>query len=92
MLVAGPGTPADSVASLIALAKKSPGSLYLRLGRHRHGEPPAGACWPPKPASTLTHVPFKGTAGAQVDLLWPGASRDDVDNLTNGLANARPAR
>jgi tripartite-type tricarboxylate transporter receptor subunit TctC len=91
VLVTGPGTPAESVPALIALAKKTPGSLTYASAGTATVSHLAGALFAAETGTTLTHVPYKGTAGAQVDLL-AGRVSLMFDNLTNGLANAKAGK
>ena len=92
LLVAGPGMPADSVPALIAHARANPGATlsYASAGIATTSHL-AGALLAAETGMTLTHVPYKGTAGAQVDLL---AGRISImfDNLPNGLANAKAGK
>jgi tripartite-type tricarboxylate transporter receptor subunit TctC len=91
VLVAGPGTPVDSLAGLIALARKNPGTLSYASAGTATVSHLAGALLASEAGLTMTHIPYKGTAGAQVDLL---AGRVSIifDNLPNGLANAKLGR
>ena len=69
-LVVHPSTPVHSVAELIAYAKANPGKLELRLGRHRHASATSAANISPTAAGVkLTHIPYKGTGPAIIDLL-----------------------
>ena len=92
VLVAGPGTPVDSVAALIAYARANPGTplSYASAGVATTSHL-AGALLASETGIAFTHIPYKGTAGAQVDLL---AGRISVmfDNLPNGLANAKAGK
>lgn len=91
VLVIGPNTPADSIPSLIALAKKTGGKLTYASAGTATVSHLAGAMFAAETGITLTHVPYKGTAGAQVDLL-AGRVSLMFDNLTNGLANAKAGK
>jgi tripartite-type tricarboxylate transporter receptor subunit TctC len=91
VLVAGPGTPVDSVQALVALARKNPGTLSYASAGTATVSHLAGALLAAETGTPLTHIPYKGTGGAQVDLL---AGRVSImfDNLTNGLANAKAGK
>ena len=92
LLVAGPGLPVDSVPALIAYARSNPGAnlSYASAGIATTSHL-AGALLAAETGMTLTHVPYKGTAGAQVDLL-AGRITIMFDNLPNGLANAKAGK
>ena len=68
-LVTNPSVPAKTVAEFIAYAKANPGKLFY--GSPGNGTPHHLAMEVFKQASgmDLTHVPYKGTAGAVQDLL-----------------------
>jgi tripartite-type tricarboxylate transporter receptor subunit TctC len=91
VLVVGPGTQADSVQSLVALARRTPGALSYASAGTATVSHLAGALLAAETGVPLTHIPYKGTGGAQVDLL---AGRVSImfDNLTNGLANAKAGK
>ena len=91
VLVAGPGTPVDSLPGLIALARKNPGMLSYASAGTATVSHLAGALLASEAGLLMTHIPYKGTAGAQVDLL---AGRVSImfDNVPNGLANAKSGR
>lgn len=68
-LVAHPSLPANSVGELIALAKKSPGSLGF--GTAGNGTPGhlTGEMFKVAAQVDLKHVPYKGSAPALTDLI-----------------------
>jgi tripartite-type tricarboxylate transporter receptor subunit TctC len=69
VLVTHPGVPVKSVADVIALAKSRPGALnYASIG---NASPPhlAGELFNQLAGVTLVHVPYKGSAPAQTDLI-----------------------
>jgi len=69
VLVVNPAVPAKSVAELIALARSKPGALnYASIG---NASPPhlAGELLNQLTGVHLTHVPYKGSAPAQADLI-----------------------
>ena len=69
VLVANPSVPVNSVAEVIALAKAKPGSLnFASIG---NASPPhlAGELFNQLAGVSLVHVPYKGSAPAQADLI-----------------------
>ena len=69
VMVVNPGVPAKSVADVIAMAKAKPGALnYASIG---NASPPhlAGELFNQLAGVTLVHVPYKGSAPAQTDLI-----------------------
>jgi tripartite-type tricarboxylate transporter receptor subunit TctC len=69
VLVTNPGVPVKSVAEVIALAKAKPGALnYASIG---NASPPhlAGELFNQLAGVSLVHVPYKGSAPAQTDLI-----------------------
>jgi len=82
-IVVHPGVPARSVQELIALARKRPGVLTF-------GSPGVGTVghltmelFNSMAALKMTHVPYKGVAPAQVDLL-----AGQIDVITMSIPNA----
>ncbi|NBS59410.1 MAG: tripartite tricarboxylate transporter substrate binding protein, partial [Betaproteobacteria bacterium] len=69
VLVENPGVPAKTVAELVALAKSKPGTInYASIG---NASPPhlAGELFNQIAGVTMVHVPYKGSAPAQTDLI-----------------------
>ena len=69
VLVVHPSVPANSVKSLIALAKTKPAQLnYASSGNGTAGHL-AGVLLSTNAGITLTHIPYKGSAPALVDVI-----------------------
>ena len=64
-----PQLPANSVSELIALAKKSPGKLRYGSGGPGSGEHFATAQFTHMAGIDMLHVPYKGVAGALIDVI-----------------------
>jgi len=69
ILVAHPLVPARNAGELIALAKRSPGMLNMANGDAGGGQHIAGALFNLMAGTTMTHIPYKGTGPATVDLM-----------------------
>lgn len=67
-LVVNPAVPANSVADLVALAKKQPGKLHYGSGGSGTTLHLSGALFAMAAGVQLTHVPYKGTAPAITDV------------------------
>jgi tripartite-type tricarboxylate transporter receptor subunit TctC len=69
LLVAAPGSPANSVADLIAYARQHPGKV--NFASPGHGTPPhmVGEMFRLHAAIDIVHVPYKGTAAALTDIM-----------------------
>lgn len=85
MLIVPPGSPANSVKELIALAKSRPGKLNFGSGGKGTGIHMAGELFKLTAGVNIVHVPYKGAGPAQTALL-----ASEVDMLFNGLAPALP--
>jgi tripartite-type tricarboxylate transporter receptor subunit TctC len=69
LLVATPGVPAKSVAELIALAKSKPGVLsYSSVGEASLAHL-AGLLFSSMAGVELTHIPYKSSTNAVIDLM-----------------------
>ncbi|HEX9687205.1 MAG TPA: tripartite tricarboxylate transporter substrate-binding protein [Burkholderiales bacterium] len=64
-----PQLPANSVAELIALAKKSPGKIRYGSGGPGSGEHFATVMFTQAAGIDMLHVPYKGVAGALIDAI-----------------------
>ncbi len=85
VLVVHPSVPARSVREYIALAKARPGQLhYASAGV---GSPPhiTAALFAAYAEINITHIPYKGTAGALNDVLG-----GHVESMTVSLTTAAP--
>src|SRR2546430_3960691 len=80
MLVINPEIPANSVAELIALAKKDPGKLSYASGSS--AAIVAGATFARLAGIDLLHVPYKSSPPALTDLMARRTSMMFIDVLT----------
>ena len=88
VLVVHPSVPVASMPELIAYAREHPGALNYGsagIGTVSHL---AGALVGATAHVQFVHVPYKGTAAAQVDLL-SGRLQFMFDSMVSALANAR---
>ena len=69
VVTVNPELPANSVAELIALAKKSPGKLRYGSGGPGSGEHFATVMFTHAAGIDMLHVPYKGVAGALLDTI-----------------------
>jgi tripartite-type tricarboxylate transporter receptor subunit TctC len=69
VLMLHPSIPAGSVKELIALAKANPGQLNFGSSGNGSSHHLAGELFDSMAGVKMTHVPYKGTAAALVDLL-----------------------
>ena len=69
ILVINPGVPAKSVKELIALAKAQPGKLNYGSAGPGSSLHMTGELFKLESGADITHIPYKGTAPALVDLL-----------------------
>lgn len=91
VLVVHPSIPASSVQELVDHARKNPNALNYASAGTGTVSHLAGALLASEAGIAITHVPYKGTAGAQMDLL-AGRITMLFDNLTNGFTNARAGK
>jgi tripartite-type tricarboxylate transporter receptor subunit TctC len=91
VLVENPGVPAKNVAELIALAKAKPGSInFASIG---NASPPhlAGELFNQIAGVTLVHVPYKGSAPAQTDLIG-GQVQVMFDTAVSAIPHVKAGR
>jgi tripartite-type tricarboxylate transporter receptor subunit TctC len=91
VLVVHPSVPVASMRELIEYARDHPGALNYGsagIGTVSHL---AGALVATTAQVQLVHVPYKGTAAAQVDLL-SGRLQFMFDSMVSALANARAGK
>lgn len=91
VMVVNPAVPAKSAAELIALAKAKPGSVnYASIG---NASPPhlAGELFGQLAGVQLTHVPYKGSAPAQTDLIG-GQVQVMFDTAVSAMPHAKAGR
>ena len=69
VVTVNPGLPAKSTSELIALAKKSPGKLRYGSGGPGSGEHFATVMFTHMAGIDMLHVPYKGVAGALLDVI-----------------------
>ena len=69
VLAVSPQLPANSVAELVALAKKSPGKLRYGSGGPGSGEHFTTVMFTHLAGIDMLHVPYKGVAGALIDTI-----------------------
>jgi len=91
VMVVNPAVPAKSVAEAIALAKSKPGALnYASIG---NASPPhlAGELFNQLAGVKLVHVPYKGSAPAQTDLIG-GQVQVMFDTAVSAIPHVKAGR
>lgn len=91
VLVENPGVAAKNVAELIALAKAKPGSInFASIG---NASPPhlAGELFNQLAGVSLVHVPYKGSAPAQTDLIG-GQVQVMFDTAVSAIPHVKAGR
>jgi tripartite-type tricarboxylate transporter receptor subunit TctC len=91
VLVENPGVPAKNVAELVALAKAKPGTInFASIG---NASPPhlAGELFNQIAGVTLVHVPYKGSAPAQTDLIG-GQVQVMFDTAVSAIPHVKAGR
>lgn len=91
VMVVNPSVPAKNAAELIALAKSKPGSVnYASIG---NASPPhlAGELFGQLAGVSLTHVPYKGSAPAQTDLIG-GQVQVMFDTAVSAMPHVKAGR
>ncbi|MBV6303397.1 tripartite tricarboxylate transporter substrate binding protein [Candidimonas humi] len=91
VLVVNRGVPVDTLKGLIDYARRHPHTINYGSAGTGTVSHLAGALLASAAGIDITHVPYKGTNGAQMDLL-AGRVSMMFDNLTNGLANAKAGK
>ena len=91
VLVVPPGSPVRSVADLIALSRSRPDGLTFASQGIGTGGHLLGEMLRTRSGAALTHVPYKGTAPAQTDVM---AGRVDLyfDGLVTSLPHVRAGK
>lgn len=84
VLVVNPDVPAKTVQEFIALAKKNPEKLYFASSGSGSSIHLSGELFNMVAGVKLTHVPYKGSAPAVVDLM-SGQVQAMFDNLSSSL-------
>ena len=91
VMVVNPSVPAKSVADVVALAKAKPGAVnYASIG---NASPPhlAGDLFGQLAGVSLTHVPYKGSAPAQTDLIG-GQVQVMFDTAVSAMPHVKAGR
>jgi tripartite-type tricarboxylate transporter receptor subunit TctC len=91
VLVVHPSVPGGSVKELIEYARSRPGALNYGSAGFGTVSHLAGAAFAQSAQLEVVHVPYKGTAAAQVDLI-SGRLQFMFDAMGSALANARAGR
>ena len=79
ILVAHPLVPARNAKELIALARSSPGKLNMASGGAGGGQHIAGELFNLMAHTRMTHIPYKGTGPATIDLMGGHADLGFLD-------------
>lgn len=91
VLVLNPSVNARNVNELIALAKREPGKLNFGSGSNGSAGHLAGELFKSMAGVDLTHVPYKGSAPAQQDLLG-GQIQLMFDNLASAMPQIKAGK
>ncbi|MDQ0586166.1 Bug family tripartite tricarboxylate transporter substrate binding protein [Variovorax paradoxus] len=91
LLVVHPAVPATTVAELIALARRSPGSLTFASSGNGTTSHLSGELFKSLAKVDLTHVPYKGSAPAMADFLGGRISMmfDTTSNFVEHVKSGR---
>lgn len=79
ILVVHPSVPARNAKELIALASKSPGKLNMASGGAGGGQHIAGELFNLMAGIKMTHIPYKGTGPATIDIMGGHADLGFLD-------------
>jgi tripartite-type tricarboxylate transporter receptor subunit TctC len=88
VLVVGNGVPADSVQALVALAKKEPGKLNFATSGAGSTQHIAAEMFKDAAGIQITHVPYKGSGPALVDLIG-GQVQMSFDTMPSVIGQIR---
>jgi len=91
VLVVHPGVPARSVEELVALAKSRPGTLTYASSGVGSTQHLAGALFNQISGTQMTHIPYKGSGQAVVDLV-AGQVNMNFDTLPPVLEHIRSGK
>jgi len=91
VFMATPSLPANNVAELIALAKKSPGELAYSSSGPGGAPHLAMELFKRKAGVDLRHIPYKGSAPSLTDLMG-GRVSVTMDSLVQSLPNIKAGR
>jgi tripartite-type tricarboxylate transporter receptor subunit TctC len=91
VLAVYPGFPAHSVADVIKIAKADPGRVTYGSSGSGTSIHLSGVLFNSMAGTTMTHVPYKGSAGLQPDLI-SGQINLAFDNLTSTMAQIKAGK
>jgi tripartite-type tricarboxylate transporter receptor subunit TctC len=91
VLVVHPSVPAHSVKDVIALAKAKPGALLMGSAGVGSNVHLTGELFQSMAKVKFTHVPFKGSGAALVDLLG-GQVHLMFDQITSGISHMKSGK
>ncbi len=91
VLVVNPNVPASSVKEFIALAKSKPNEIYFGSSGSGSSVHLSGELFNMAAGVKMTHVPYKGSAPATVDLM-SGQIQAMFDNLSTSLPYIKSGR
>ncbi len=92
ILVAHPLVPARNAKELIALARSRPGMLNMASGGAGGGQHIAGELFNIMAHTRMTHIPYKGTGPATIDLIGGHADLGFLDPAVLPHVHARKLR
>lgn len=91
VLVVGNSVPANSVAELVALAKKNPSQINYASSGTGSTQHIAAEVFKDAAGIHITHVPYKGSAAAQVDLV-SGQVQMSFDTLPSVIGQIKAGK
>lgn len=91
VLVVGHSVQAGSVAELVALAKKSPGQINFASSGTGSTQHIAAEVFKDAAGIQITHVPYKGSAAALVDLV-SGQVQMSFDTMPSVIGQIKPGK
>jgi tripartite-type tricarboxylate transporter receptor subunit TctC len=91
VLVVNPGVPARSVEELVALARSKPGAVTYASSGVGSTQHLAGALFNVLSGTTMTHIPYKGSGPAVVDLI-AGQVNSNFDTMPPVLEHVKGGR
>lgn len=86
-----PSVPANSVQELIDYAKKNPGKLNVGSSGNGSSHHLAGELFKSMTGVDMMHIPYKGTAAAQVDLI-AGEIQVLIDTLPGAMPHLKSGK
>ncbi|MGP1615034.1 MAG: Bug family tripartite tricarboxylate transporter substrate binding protein [Pollutimonas bauzanensis] len=91
VLMINPSVPVDSVPELIAYAKAHPGQLNFGSSGNGSSHHLAGELFNSLAGTQITHIPYRGTAAAQVDLI-SGQIQVLFDTLPSAMPHVKAGK